>query len=293
MNIKYGIKIIFFLILCVIVYPKGYYVLKNNPLFIAPVEKPYVPDSIGVFVINLDRSKERYAYVMKSIDPLNLPVKRISAVDGKKLLDAKIKEMVDEKAFITAIGYAPKRGTIGCSLSHIDAWVTFLESDFEFALICEDDICFDPVQVKDILNKALDQRKHWDVLNLETKERGMPLTVKALDQNHSIVNYVIESNHSGAYLIHRGAALKLLQKALPIVMPIDHYFTRSWELGLRFSGVHPLVIHQGYGDSEIEGGQALVDKPKKHRSIAHSLYILHSDVMRVLYNLYLTMKERV
>ena len=35
-------------------------------------------------------------------------------------------------------------------------------------------------------------------------------------------------------------------------MPIDHYFTRSWELDIKFTGIeNPRLVTQSYGDSDI------------------------------------------
>jgi hypothetical protein len=54
-------------------------------------------------------------------------------------------------------------------------------------------------------------------------------------------------------MINRKGAKNLLEKALPIKMPVDHYFTRDWELGIKFTGVeNPNLVHQTFGDSDIE-----------------------------------------
>jgi glycosyl transferase family 25 len=49
---------------------------------------------------------------------------------------------------------------------------------------------------------------------------------------------------TGAYLVTRHAAQVLLDKLLPMWLPIDHALDREWNYGLRASAVLPLPISQ-------------------------------------------------
>lgn len=234
-------------------YPVGYFVLKENQSWNVNLSAHKSDDfeGVGVYLINLDRSKERYQYVRKFIDGLGMEVNRISAVDGKTLKNEYIKQVLDVNKYEQYLGSAPKLGTIGCSLSHIKTWETFLNSNFEFALIFEDDIAFDPKELKATIDDLLNNKELWDINLFEIHHSGMPLSIKKLSNDRDLSIYLVKISHSGAYIINRKAAKNLLKNAIPIVMPVDHYFTRNWELDLKFTGIEPRIVHQSFGDSDI------------------------------------------
>lgn len=91
-------------------------------------------------VINLDRSPNRWEFISKQFANLNLPVTRVSGVDGNKLsaeTQLNLQPPLKEKWEF------PRRllpGEIGCYLSHVKCWKILVESDDPWALIVEDDI---------------------------------------------------------------------------------------------------------------------------------------------------------
>lgn len=270
-----------------LMYPIGYFVLNDDPHVQIPSSVDVKNDAIGVFVVNLDRSKDRLIHVMEFVRLLDLPTMRISAVDGNQLTKDDIKEVLNEDRYLTYMGNSPKRGTVGCSLSHIALWKKFLESDFEFALVFEDDIGFDAKNLLMILAKLVHVKDQWDIVNLEPYHHGGPVTVKDLGDDIRLVKYLFEATHTGAYLVNRKAVIKLLEKALPIVMPIDHYYSRSWEFGLKYRGIEPRPVKQTFGVSEIEKGMGVSHIiTNKQRSLIRLLYLTQSYVSRFLYNLF-------
>lgn len=218
---------------------------------------------------------------------LGYPVERISGIDGKLLPDTELHRSVDFRTYKNLLGHSPQRGTIGCSLSHIKAWQTFLKSDYKYALIFEDDVSFNPQQLATAVADLQATTKDWDINNFETSHSGMPLTLHKFADHHRQVLYLTEISHAGAYMISRAAAYKLLAKALPIKMPIDHYFTRGWELDLKFTGIEPRLVTQQYGDSEIAKTSAQYSTAieKQGSGMFRALYKFQSYTIRFLYNL--------
>ncbi len=284
-----SIKILIIFLLFLLIYPVGYFVLETNP----DIKGKYSADSLTphhgavAYIINLDRSKDRYAYVKPNIDLLGIPVERIAAVDGKALSDAEINAKVDSQTYRDFLGHLPKKGTIGCSLSHIKAWKTFLESPFEYAVIFEDDVNFDPTKLRFVIEELMKNNTYWDITTFEISHGGAPLTIKSFPDNQKLVVYLFEVAHTGAYILNRKAALRLLEKALPIKMPIDHYFTRAWEFDLKFTGIeNPRLVHQNYGTSEINKSKEVLRAERNPLSVIKKcLYKLQSYIIRVLYNL--------
>jgi glycosyl transferase family 25 len=277
---------------------EGSFVLKPTPqdLKSAVIENEEMHKGVGTYIISLDRSVARYEKIKPLLAKLSLPVEKINAVDGSKLPFKEIERKVDIGSYINFMGKAPQRGTIGCSLSHIKTWETFLASDFEYALILEDDITFNPSL---LLNSIQDLIKHstmWDMVTFEIHHRGLPLMVEYLPHiNRELSVYLTSITHSGAYLINRETARKFLAKALPIKMPIDHYFTRSWELDVRILGIEPRIVHQTFGDSEINNTKRVGEKSQNNNlekiNIQRFVFNVESAIMRFAYNIALYVKE--
>lgn len=276
----------FFLLslIAILFYVEGAFILRKNE----SIEQVKPGVGVGVYVINLDSSRGRLNYVLPKIEQLGLPWKRVSAVDGKSLSEEELKSSFDDKRYRQYMGHMPKYGTIGCSLSHIKVWREFIESDYNYALIIEDDIDFSP----DVLLKNIGfierNNKYWDIVNLETLHRGMPtITLVRGDKNEGeLVVYLTQVTHAGAYIINKRAAAKLLERALPVVMPVDHYYTRGWEFGLVFAGLEPRIVFQIYGNSDIEPTRYLEGEVVYMQQIKRIIFRLKSDVARFVYNLY-------
>lgn len=236
---------------------EGFFVLKKSSsqiykeVDVRRNKGPY--QNTGLYLINLERSKARYELILPLLKQMQFPLHRIEGVDGTLFSEETLAHYVDFECYKRFVGHIPKKGTIGCSLSHIKTWKTFLESDYEFALIFEDDVGFDPATLGQALNVLIKNAPLWDFVNIEVYHRGWPFTVKKLEHHVNLTLYFLQVTHAGCYFVNRKAASALLSKALPIKMPIDHYYSRSWELdGMRFMGVEPRIVKQTFGDSEIE-----------------------------------------
>lgn len=92
------------------------------------------------YVVNLDRSTDRWERASRIFKNLNIDIERISAVDGRKMsqleLQALRPEFKDRHFWLKEM----TPGEIGCYLSHIKAWETFLKTNEKWALIMEDDM---------------------------------------------------------------------------------------------------------------------------------------------------------
>jgi glycosyl transferase family 25 len=179
---------------------------------------------------------------------------------------------------------SPERGTIGCSLSHEEAWKRFLASDNEFAIVFEDDVKFDSQQLSEIVSSLINEKQLWDIVGLELNHHGRPIKLKSLPYGKHLVIYLTNVKHTGAYMLNRKAAYRLLQKMYMIKMPIDHYFTRSWEFNLKFCGVEPRIVQQAFGDSQIKS-EHLERKNSMNIFIRNISYKICTAMMNTIYNL--------
>ncbi|MBP6985379.1 MAG: glycosyltransferase family 25 protein [Alphaproteobacteria bacterium] len=282
--IRYVAYAFFVLILAVFAYPVGYYVASPaQSIAFQNSQASYA--GIGAYVINLDRSKDRLDFVLPRIQQLGIPVERVPGVDGSLLSEEELNAHVDMEAYKSYMNHYPKKGMVGCCLSHIKTWRAFLDSGYAFALIFEDDVQFDPAQLKKVVNQLMAIPELWDLNSFEISHKGTPLTLKELADGQVLVTYTTEITHAGCYLLNRRAAQKLLEKAFPINLPIDHYFARPWEFGLRFTGVeNPRIVHQNFGNSVIGASVRYSENPTTVKgSIYMAIFKVQSYAIRFVY----------
>lgn len=88
-----------------------------------------------IFVMNLDRSKDRWERASEEMKKAGLNVQRFSAVDGKKLSN---EELMQDTTLLARC--LQPRGVIGCYLSHRKFWKMVVRENISAAIIFEDDI---------------------------------------------------------------------------------------------------------------------------------------------------------
>ena len=280
----------------------GGFVLPEEQKFSIGSEKSIDPLSLGVYVINLDSSKERWKRIHHHLSQFSFSVHRISGVYGKAHPQLRyIPSVVDlERYRLLLKGKEPGLGEIGCYLSHAKALRTFLHSRFEFALIVEDDVSFSPI-FSQVIRGLLNCKEKWDLCSFELHplQSGWPLFISSsslsLPIGSHLCVYFKESWRAGAYLINRWAAQRLLEKSLPMCLPWDMYYMRFWEFkdskgkAMKFMGIEPRCAFQTFGDSDIERAGPRQIAPA-HRCSKYRWYgryfALCSHVSRFFYGLW-------
>ena len=192
-----------------------------------------------IYVINLDRDVERMASLAGSLQALNLPFERVSAVLGKEVPDWE--KLVDVELYGARNRLPmPRPGEVGCYLSHLKAMEEFLRTDAPWCVILEDDVEVRPECVEVLA--ALGQKDDWDLVKLFCFHSGLPVRKRALTPKHHLVVHLTRTTSSAAYAINRHAAETLLRTMKPITEQVDHALERPWETGLRVRGVRPLPV---------------------------------------------------
>ena len=136
--------------------------MSNNLLYI--ILQPGIYDlysdiqlqNMGVYVINLERSIKRLEYMSTILDEQGLNYEFVQAVNGRELDDSYIENLT--RNAVRTLG----KGEIGCFLSHLKTYRTFLESDNKYCLILEDDVMFDDDVVRK-LNVCLSEVPDFDI----------------------------------------------------------------------------------------------------------------------------------
>lgn len=179
------------------------------------------------FVINLDRSPQRLERMSTLFSGLGLEFSRIAAVDGRQL-PAMTRPVAQRPG-----GYRLAEGEIGCFLSHINCWQAVAEGPDEFSVVFEDDVHFGE-DVRAVLTDTNWIPADADLVKLETI---MVRTFVDRREAGSIAGRAVRRLRkahlgSGAYVISRRAARKLLELCTEIAEPVDVFMfdpvSRAW-----------------------------------------------------------------
>ncbi len=235
--------------------------------------------SLHVYLLNLDKSTDRLANIKPLVNGLEYSYTRISAVYGKELSQEYRDSVTVPDKYRILMHNDIGAGTIGCYLSHINIWKEFLLSKHSYALIFEDDVEFEPKKLKKLIDLLLASSEEWDLVNIDVNRHGFSKPVKQLSQLFRLVKFRARVGNTSCYLINRKAAMALLQKSLPISMPVDHYMMRPWEFNIKIRGVTPQIVHQSFGDSEIKKQEKPAPQIAFWYKVTSLLYQITADIM--------------
>lgn len=191
-----------------------------------------------VFVINLDRDRDRLTRMIAEGERVGLTFERFAAVDGRRLEADLRDEFFDgdtphEPAFTA--------GEIGCYASHLRIYRLLEGRDAECALVLEDDVRLADDLVATI-EAAIKATPDWDIIRLSNATKSVFKPVAPLGNGRELVQYWTVPNGTGAYLINRTGAIKLLESVDKRTLPIDEDLRRPWRFGLNTYGVLPPPI---------------------------------------------------
>jgi glycosyl transferase family 25 len=197
-------------------------------------------DELVAFLINLPRSTKRRLVMEQRLDALGLPYTLVPGIDGRAEWD-RLANTVDTAAFSRLNGREVTPGDVGCYHAHLAVWRAFLDTSAGVALVMEDDVVFHP-DFTAALAEAVRVRNHWDYLQLNKIRAKQPLR-QAFAGQWQLNAYLGPATGTGAYLINRELAQRLLPRMMPIRRPIDHELDRSHVHQFRHYGLEPFPSH--------------------------------------------------
>lgn len=193
-------------------------------------------ENLGTWLINLPRAVERRKKMDAQLAQLPFNHRVFDGVDGKAR-EAELLELTDVEAFERNMGRKILIGGIGCYNSHLGVWREFLASVHEVALVIEDDVVFhdDFVEAVDVGLSIADE---WDFLKLNCIRAKFPVS-QGKAGPYTLNAYIGPATGTGAYLIKRATAQKLLDAMLPVTRATDHEINRFFLHDFRLFGLEP------------------------------------------------------
>lgn len=162
----------------------------------------------NIWVINLDKSVDRFERIKKNMDSLNLKFNRFSAVYGKDVSQEYMNDKVNSICKSLLCNY----GTIGCAASHKKLWSQLINSDQNAYIILEDDALVTQKSV-DIINQLEPyiEKYNIDYLNLVCVNFGCTLQKTEFKIGEYEFGKPYMPLQTCGYIITKNGAKKLLE----------------------------------------------------------------------------------
>ena len=177
-------------------------------------------DRIGIYIINMKYRTDKKKRMEDELKKHNLDGNFIEAIVG---YDIDIDKMIENKLINNKLDRNLRRGEIGCYLSHIKVWKSFLRSNDKYALILEDDAVF----IDGFKDKLRDLLKEitfpFDMiyLNDNCEHHFGEDCLHGIKKSENIFDPGTVGYGLYGYLLSREGAKKLIEISLPIEIPID------------------------------------------------------------------------
>lgn len=232
---------------------------------------------------------ERREHIENIFEPTKFELVFIEAVIGSNISLPDYR--YNEKAYNLAHGKRTNLGELGCYFSHIKALETFLESADEYALILEDDIHMHE-HFEEVVEEALTHSHRFDLLRLSGIHRGSPVSIVSLENGYSLACNFTRQTGSGAYLVNRYAASKMIKKLLPMWLPYDHAYDREWLFGVKAMCIDPMPINQNEGFATQIDASSSYKFPAFKRYLTVFPYRAYNEVSRYIFRSFSILKQK-
>lgn len=192
-----------------------------------------------VWVLNLERSRDRREFMEKQLQGLNRQFEIIPAVDGN-YLDAEDLKHYSVQEAIKTIQREMKPGEIGCALSHARMWERIVAENIEEVLILEDDVTIQS-ELLDVLEWRHAFPGDWELVNFRTDVKKIPFGPPVYTE-YRICHFRSYANRTCAYFINTRGAKKLCDHVYPIRWAADGLTGRTYISDLISYGIYPDLV---------------------------------------------------
>jgi glycosyl transferase, family 25 len=195
-----------------------------------------------VFLINLDRSPDRLAYMSAQADACGMTLERVPAVDGRTMAQPFLGNTFAEHLSM---------GERGCYASHLRCCQLIVELGLPYAMILEDDAILTPLTLPLAEQASARAPKKWDFIHLSGLTRHATAPMATLDKDHKLVWYSRRPPfNAAAYIMSAAGAAKFLEPQHRTV-PNDSDVRRQGVFKLNVYGVEPRIVDQAWSFTSV------------------------------------------
>lgn len=158
----------------------------------------------------------------------------------------------DDRVAVRRSGRSLSPAEIGCYTSHFKIWEWLSNSDFDQAIIFEDDVIVDWALIKKLVNTRFSDYGVY-LLRLHTYGPFFWKIVKYkfFSPNNHLVRLIGMVPGAVAYVITRAAARTFVLNYSSIATPLDWVIARYWEHGVLNYCTFPFPVIERHGPSTI------------------------------------------
>lgn len=204
-----------------------------------------VLEKFKIFIINLKKDKKRRTHIINQLTEQKINnYEIIDAVNGKEFDKKEIKK----NTFTNKMGINPWNSKmsfsqIGCALSHIKIYKKFIETDYDYALILEDDAIFIENFHNKLINFIINSFKYKKqiILLSEIKQFYSKPIIKI--KKYELVN-VTNAFFTHAYFINKEAAKSIISFNYPVKTIADNFVLFKLYCGIKITGINPFIVDQ-------------------------------------------------
>jgi len=219
--------------------------------------------TFDIYVINLHEASVRRERMLHELNALGFDdVSFIEAVNGREIPSSLRDSLYDDHKSITKYGRSLTAGELGCALSHLKTYQTFLKSPNRFALVFEDDAVMAP-SFKDVITCS--EMERWlDVPNprvllltplrsfLKRGQQGFFRQYKLVKVRRAWGGY--------GYVVNRAAAEIMTKINSPCWLSADDWVTYRKVGVIDVRGVEPFCVrHLEDAGSHLEKERRIVE----------------------------------
>ncbi|GAA5192824.1 glycosyltransferase family 25 protein [Ferrimonas gelatinilytica] len=208
--------------------------------------------SAKIYVINLERSKDRLRNIGLQLDTLGLAFERIAAVDGVQLSAEALAQHYSATLNQQQMHRQMQAGEIACYLSHRKVWQKMVDDQVPFAVVLEDDVQVQP-EIALFSQRVGAVADHWDVIKLFVgpNEKRVEKALSITPSCSLVANQKVPTS-TAAQMVSLEGARKLLVMSERFGRPVDWDIRRWWQYDLRVLGVSQSLAEPCEPESTID-----------------------------------------
>lgn len=186
-----------------------------------------------VYLVNLDKNKQRLAHMHTQLMRHGIEFERISAVYGQNLDHEEMRRSFAHFRSLCAMGRKMTYGEIGCAISHIG----ILKRVEQPVCILEDDI-----EISGDLRNVLDECQSFLLKEVPRVVLLSGHCFTTTSQSHFV--RVSSALCTDAYCINRAAAQLIVHANDPVVSVADSWYRWSGRYGIELYHYNPSIARQ-------------------------------------------------
>ena len=187
-----------------------------------------------IFVLNLDRAKERRSVMVGRLAAAGLEAEFLPAVDGR---------LIDRATLPAGTETRLLPGEIGCYLSHLRFLQVVVERGLEHAIVLEDDVTISP-DLLQVSAEVIAAGMQWDAVRLSALKPVRGIAVAELSHGRRLVLPNKSPSGAQAYLVSLAGARRLLDRLSVPRQAIDTALDAYWKSGLCIPIVTPCPVEE-------------------------------------------------